>query len=43
MEKQDLEVARLVNGEENDFRFVLQKDEHWIHKLLTLSIAVRER
>ena len=38
-----MEVARLVNGEENDCRFEVQREEHWIHMRPTWSIAVRER
>ena len=38
-----MEVARLVYGEENDCRFEDQREEHWIHKGSTWSIAVRER
>ena len=34
--KQAMEIARLVNDEENDCRF------EWVHKLLTWSIAFRE-
>ena len=26
-----MEVARLVNDEENDCRFEVQMEEHWIH------------
>ena len=41
--KQATEVARLVNDEENNCRFEVQRKEHWIHTRHTLSIAVRER
>ena len=34
-----MEVARLVNNEENDCRFEVQREENWIQ----WSIAVRER
>ena len=37
--KQDMEVARLVNDEENDCRFGVQREEHWVHTRLTWSIA----
>ena len=37
-----MEVARLVN-EENDCRFEVQREEHWIHTRPTWSIAVKER
>ena len=36
-------VARLVDDEENDCRFQVQREEHWIHMIPTWSIAVRER
>ena len=38
-----IEVARLVNDEENDYRFEVQREEHWIHTQSTRSVAVRER
>ena len=40
---QVLEVTRLVNDEENDCRFEVQREEPWIHTRHTWSIAVRER
>ena len=30
-EKHALEVTRLALDDENDFRFVVQREEHWIH------------
>ena len=41
--KQAMEVARLVNGEENDCRFEVQREKDCIHTRPTWSIAVRER
>ena len=38
-----MEVARLVNDEEKDCRFEVQREEHWMHTRPTWSIAVRER
>ena len=29
--KQAMEVARLVNDKENDCRFEVQREEHWMH------------
>ena len=31
LRKRTLDVARSVNDEENDFRFEVQREEHWIH------------
>ena len=36
-------VTRLVHDEENDCRFEVQREEHWIHLHLTWIIAVWER
>ena len=41
-----MEVARLVNDEENYYRFEVQREEHRTHSIHTRptwSIAVRER
>ena len=38
-----MEVSRLVNDEENGFRFEVQSDEFWMHMRPTCSIAIRER
>ena len=38
--EQAMEVARLVN-EENNCRFKVQREEHWIHARPTWSITVR--
>ena len=37
-----LEIARLVNDEENNCRFEFHREEHGIHIRPTWSIAVRE-
>ena len=37
-----MEVARLVNDEENGCRFEVQREEHWIHTRPTWLMAVRE-
>ena len=41
--KQAFAVVRLVNVKENDCRFVVQREEHWIHTRPTRSITVGER
>ena len=38
-----MEIAGLVNDEENDDRFEVQREEDWIQTRPTWSIAVRER
>ena len=38
-----MEVAGLVNDEENDCRLEVQREEHWIHTQPTWSIVVSER
>ena len=38
-----MEVARFVNNEENDCRFIVKKEEHWIYMRPIWSIAAREK
>ena len=40
LEKHAAEVARL--DDENDCRFEVQREEHWIHMRTTWSIYVRD-
>ena len=41
--EQAMEVSRLVNDEENDCSFKVQREEYWIHTQPTWLIADRER
>ena len=38
---QAMEVARLVNIEDNNCRFEVPREEYWMHTRPTLSVAVR--
>ena len=38
-----VEATRLINDEENDCRFEVQREEHWILTQPTWSMAIRGR
>ena len=38
-----MEVARLVNNEDNNCRFEVPREEYWIHTRPTWSVAVRRK